>query len=166
MMVLFLNFDGVLHPNAVRFKEGGTPVLNAPGHRLFESIAALTEIAADFTDLFLMLNTWWTYTIGLDRCLRHLPAVLSSRVVGSVLPHASSCPTLPHRILLAIDAAANSEVPILMLDHADARYPAHLLHITFLLDPHVGLADPQAVRAFHRFISRAAERAARNTESL
>src|ERR1700737_4343384 len=99
-MVLFLNFDGVLHPNAVQFNQKDMPVLDAPGHRLFESSKALAEVAGDFSDLRLILNTWWTYKVGLDECLRHLPKVLSSRVSGSILPHASLCSTLPHRISL------------------------------------------------------------------
>ncbi|WP_442854565.1 HAD domain-containing protein [Burkholderia sp. A9] len=164
-MVLFLNFDGVLHPNAVQFTQKNKPVLDAPRHRLFECNQALAEVAADFTNLHLVLNTWWTYTVGLDGCLRLLPKVLSSRVRGSILPHASLCPTLPNRISLATNAADRSEVPVLILDHADARYPKYLRHITFTLEPQVGLADPQAAHAFRRFISRAAERAAKDTES-
>ncbi|MEM5371645.1 HAD domain-containing protein [Paraburkholderia azotifigens] len=156
-MVLFLNFDGVLHPNAVRFAPNNTPVLDAPGHYLFESSKALAEVAADFIDLRLILNTWWTYRVGLDACLHLLPKVLASRVSGSILPPASSCSTLPHRISLATDAAINSEEPVLILDHADARYPKHLLRTTFLLDPQVGLADARAVHGLRRFIARAEE---------
>jgi HAD domain in Swiss Army Knife RNA repair proteins len=165
IMVLFLNFDGVLHPNAVQFEQKDTPVLDAPGHRLFESSKALAEVAGHFTDLRLILNTWWTYRVGFDACLRRLPKALASRVAGSILPHASLCPTLPHRISLASDAADHSDVPILILDHADARYPKHLLHITFLLEPQVGLAAPQAARAFRQFISRAASRVHREPVS-
>ncbi|MGF6837747.1 hypothetical protein QF001_001614 [Paraburkholderia youngii] len=161
-MVLFLNFDGVLHPNAVQFDQKDTPILDAPGHHLFESSKALAEVAADFTNLRLILNTWWTYTVGLDGCLSFLPKSLSSRVDGSILPHASLCSTLPHRISLATDAADNSEVPVVILDHADARYPKHLLPATLLLEPQVGLADLQAVYALRRFVTRAVQRAAKN----
>jgi hypothetical protein len=160
IMVLFFNFDGVLHPNAVQFEQNDTPVLDAPGHRLFESSKALAEVAGDFTELHLILNTWWTYRVGFDACLRHLPRALASRVAGSILPHASLCSTLPNRILLTTKAADNSDVPVLILDHADARYPKHLLHTTLLLEPQVGLADPQAVHAFRRFVARAVELAA------
>jgi hypothetical protein len=156
--MLLLNFDGVLHPDAVHFTQTNTPVLDVPGHYLFESNTALANVATDFTNLWLVLNTWWTYKVGLDECLRCLPKVLSRRVVGSVLPHVSSCPTLPHRVSLASNTADNSKVPTLILDHADARYPKHLRPTALLLDPQVGLADPQAVQALRRFISRAAEK--------
>jgi hypothetical protein len=157
-MMLLLNFDGVLHPNAVRFTRTNMPVLDAPGHYLFESNTALANVATEFANLRIVLNTWWTYKVDIDMCLRRLPKVLSLRVVGSVLPHASSCPTLPHRISLASDTADASMIPILILDHADARYPKHLRPITFLLNPQVGLVDPQAVLALRRFISRAAKK--------
>lgn len=158
-MVLFLNFDGVLHPSAVQFDQTNTPVLDAPRHRLFESSKALAEIAADFTDLRLILNTWWTYRIGLDACVHLLPNVLASRVTGSVVPHAKMCSKLPHRISLANEAVVNSKELVLILDHADARYPKHLLPSAFLLEPQVGLADSQAVIALRHFVAHACPRA-------
>jgi hypothetical protein len=156
-MLLFLNFDGVLHPNAVRFDRKLSPALDAPGHRLFESNHALAEVVTDFTTLRLVLNTWWTYFLGFDESLRRLPKPLSSRVSGSILQHVSFCPSLPHRIALATEAVRNVSEPVLILDHADARYPKHVLRVTLLLEPQIGLADPRAVQALYRVVSRATE---------
>jgi hypothetical protein len=154
-MELFLNFDGVLHPSSVSHSQNGTPVLDAPGHQLFESTNALATVAADFPNLSLRLNTWWTYSSRLEECLERLPKSLSLRVVGSILPHASLCTAFPNRITMATNAADASEVPVLILDHADARYPKHLLRAAFLVAPDAGLASPLAIRAFHRFLTRA-----------
>jgi hypothetical protein len=157
-MLMFLNFDGVLHPNAVRFAKTKNPTLNAAQHRLFESNDTLADVVADFSNLHLILNTWWTYFLGCDESLCCLPKSLSSRVSGSILQHLSSYPNLPHRVSLATEAVRTVDEPILILDHADARYPKHVLPITLLLDPQIGLADSRAARALHRFISRATER--------
>ncbi|TDN62435.1 HAD domain-containing protein [Paraburkholderia sp. BL10I2N1] len=157
-MLIFLNFDGVLHPNAVRFEKKINPALDAPRHRLFESNDALAEVVANFTDLRLVLNTWWTYFLGFDESLRRLPKTLASRVSGSTLQHASFYQNLPHRIAIATEAVRNVAEPVLILDHADARYPAHILHVTLLLEPQIGLADSRAVQALHRLVSRATER--------
>jgi hypothetical protein len=156
-MVLFLNFDGVLHPNAVQWTGKDGPTLRASGHRLFEGNRALARIAADFSDFQLILNTWWTYWIGFDACLRNLPKELSSRVVGSILPPSGSCAMLPHRINLATEAVDRTEEPALILDHADARYPKRLRQCSFLLEPMLGLSDAQAAHAFRRFIVGAIE---------
>lgn len=164
--MLFLNFDGVLHPNAVRLERKDKPVLDTHGHCLFENSKALQEVAENFPTLHLILNTWWTYWLGFERCLGWLPTTLSSRVIGSILPHEAQCPTLPHRVLLATEAAKNSDLPALILDHADARYPKHVLHMTLLLDPQVGLADPEAVRALHRLIAHETERAGDDEQRL
>ncbi|MEX3856484.1 HAD domain-containing protein [Paraburkholderia sp. BR10923] len=153
-MVLFLNFDGVLHPNAVQFDKKNHPVLHAPRHRLFESSNVLAEVVADFDDLRLVLNTWWTYKVGFEESLRHLPSSLSSRVDATILQHASFYPATPHRIELATDAAKNSAEPVLILDHADSRYPKCFLRLTLLLEPQIGLADPRAVHVLHRIVSR------------
>ncbi|WP_429334494.1 HAD domain-containing protein [Paraburkholderia sp. 35.1] len=164
-MLLFLNFDGVLHPNAVQFDKKNGPVLDAPRHRLFESNDALAELVSDFTNLRLVLNTWWTYFLGFDESLRRLPKSLSSRVIGSILQHVSFCPNLPHRIALAADAVGNVAEPALILDHADARYPKHILRVTLLLEPQIGLADPRAVQALYRVVSRATEKETRLAEN-
>ncbi|MGF6574891.1 hypothetical protein ABH945_007019 [Paraburkholderia sp. GAS333] len=152
-MVLLLNFDGVLHPNAVEFASNSAPILDAPQHNLFENNEALATLVEQFADLRLILNTWWTYVVGIDESLRQLPRSVSSRVDGSVLPHNSCCTTFPHRISLATDAVETSWEPILVLDHADARYPKHILRCAFLVDPQLGLSDPRAGRALCRIIS-------------
>lgn len=156
-MLIFLNFDGVLHPNAVRFEKKINPVLDAPRHYLFESTDALVEVIENFPALRLVLNTWWTYFLGFDESLRRLPKTLSSRVIGSTLQHVSCYQDLPHRIAIATKAVSNVTEPVLILDHIDARYPEHVLHIALLLEPQIGLADSRAVHALLRLISRAAE---------
>jgi hypothetical protein len=97
--------------------------------------------------------TWWTYSNRLEACLKQLPKSLALRVAGSILPHVSLCTAFPNRISMATDAADASEVPALILDHADARYPKHLLRTAFLVEPDVGLANSRAIRALHRFLT-------------
>jgi HAD domain in Swiss Army Knife RNA repair proteins len=165
-MVLFLNFDGVLHPNSVLFTPSHAPVLNACRHRLFENLEAFENIIADFPEVRLILNTWWTYHVRLDQCLERFPESVSSRVVGTILPHVSLCSSVPNRIWMATEAALKAGAPVLLVDHADARYPKDLLPKAFLLTPQNGLGDPQAIGAFRRFMTHAAHQHASEVKKV
>jgi len=156
-MLLYLNFDGVLHPNSVVFGTHPVPVLEVTGHRLFENVDALARITSLFPSLRFVLNTWWTYRIEFDQCLKKLPRSVASRTVGAILPHFTLCASTPNRVAMATNAAMNSMVPVILLDHADARYPKSLLPNAFLLDPYLGLWEPQVIDAFVRFITQASK---------
>jgi hypothetical protein len=152
IMLLYLNFDGVLHPNSVVFGTGSTPLLEASGHRLFESAGTLTPLTSLFPSLRFVLNTWWTYQLEFEACVKRLPQSIGSRTVGAVLPHNTTCASMPNRVAMATSEAVKSKVPVMLLDHADARYPKFLLHRAFLVDPMRGLADPEVIDALARFI--------------
>ena len=152
-MLLYLNFDGVLHPNSVVFRTHSAPILDVAGHRLFENADSLARITSLFPSLRIVLNTWWTYRISFDECLKRLPRSVASRTVGAVLPHFTLCESIPNRVAMATKAAIESNLAVLLLDHSNARYPKLLLPRAFLTDPRLGLWEPQVVDALVRFIA-------------
>ena len=82
MPVLYLDFDGVLHPDAVYCHQGHFQ-LRAPGHSLFESASILERILIPYPHVRLVLSTSWARILGLDLARAHLSDVLATRVVGS-----------------------------------------------------------------------------------
>lgn len=80
-MILFLDFDGVLHPDAA-FLVKGRPTLKAEGH-LFMWAPLLVEAMADFPEAQLVLSTSWARELSFNRARRWLPEELHSRVIGS-----------------------------------------------------------------------------------
>lgn len=85
---LFLDFDGVLHPDKV-YRERGKIVLKMDGFSLFEWPPLLEEILMPHPDLQIVLSTSWVRVLGFDEALAWLPPGLQQRVVGSTLhPHA------------------------------------------------------------------------------
>lgn len=80
--ILFLSYDGCLHPEDVLHTDGG-PQLRGGERRLFEHAELLAEILEPYPDLEIVLSTAWARIYGLERAKDFLPAALRSRVVGT-----------------------------------------------------------------------------------
>ena len=80
-MILFLDFDGVLHPDAV-YRLRGRPVLREQGE-LFMWSGLLLDVLASRPDVRIVLSTSWAREFGFSRARRYLPPALHSRVIGA-----------------------------------------------------------------------------------
>ncbi|SIO61541.1 HAD domain-containing protein [Paraburkholderia phenazinium] len=81
LIVLFLDFDGVVHPESV-FKIRGLPTLVGEG-QLFMWAGLLEEILAAYPNVRIVLSTSWCVHRGFKRARAALPAGLQARVIGS-----------------------------------------------------------------------------------
>lgn len=82
-MILFLDYDGVFHPDQVAIYRGNV-VLQADGVGLFEYAPLLLEALEPHPLVEIVLSTSWVPALGFDHALQRLPAELQSRVIGSV----------------------------------------------------------------------------------
>jgi len=80
-VILFLDFDGVLHPSEVYLVEG-KPVLMYEGE-LFMWAHHLEQILACRLDVRIALSTDWVRRFGFERAKAYLPAYLQKRVIGA-----------------------------------------------------------------------------------
>lgn len=83
-MILFLDFDGVLHPDSV-YQEDGQPVLRGEGS-LFMWAPILTELLAPIPNVDIVLSTSWVQVMGYEYARQQLPAGLQERVSGRIRP--------------------------------------------------------------------------------
>src|ERR1700733_9510257 len=83
--VLYLDFDGVLHPENVYVRPGRGPYIESPaGHELFENIGLLKKVLLPYPDLRIVLSTSWVRVYkSVARVARKLPPELRNRVVGA-----------------------------------------------------------------------------------
>lgn len=79
--VLYLDFDGVLHPDAVFMTKKG-PTLRAEGS-LFMWADLLMEALEEFPHVQIVLSTSWVRHLGFSRARSYLPAPLKTRVIGA-----------------------------------------------------------------------------------
>lgn len=80
-LTLFLDLDGVLHPDAVfRGKKGLE--LRAPCHILMHS-HILIHALGRYPDIEIVLSTSWVRELGYSKSVSKLPQAIQERVVGA-----------------------------------------------------------------------------------
>jgi hypothetical protein len=81
-MILFLDFDGVLHPDAVYLRLNGEIELRAPG-ALFMWAPALADALEAHPQIHIVLSTSWARNLGYHTARKALPVELRQRVIGA-----------------------------------------------------------------------------------
>jgi hypothetical protein len=81
-MNVYLDFDGVLHPDAVYLKWRGPLDLRAPGH-LFMHAPILTSILGGHPEVRVILSTSWVRSFSYSRVLKKMPKQLAGFVQGA-----------------------------------------------------------------------------------
>jgi hypothetical protein len=83
--LIFIDFDGVLHPVDVWHLTDQGPTLGTStlGHRLFEHALLLATLLAPYPEVRLVLSTSWVRAYGLAAATAQLPESLRERVVGA-----------------------------------------------------------------------------------
>lgn len=149
--ILFLDFDGVLHPDQVYMTAAG-PELRTVGE-LFMWAPILEEELIPYPDLKIVLSTSWVRNLGFSRAKKRLSPGLQSRIVGSTW-HSSMSKvwadqiwwdeTSRHGQILRYAARAKISHWLALDDDADGWAVAEL-HKLVLLDGSKGLSCPTAV---------------------
>jgi hypothetical protein len=81
--ILYLDFDGVLHPEHCYWHPRKGPYLKAPGHSLFEHLALLERLLEAHPKVRIVLSTTWVQTYQFSETARKLGPSLSPRVIGA-----------------------------------------------------------------------------------
>jgi hypothetical protein len=82
--VLYLDYDGVLHPDDAFWHPRRGPYLrDSAGHRLFEHANLLADLLGPYPELRIVLSTSWVRALRYSRAKRYLPSALQARVIGS-----------------------------------------------------------------------------------
>jgi len=80
-MIIFLDFDGVLHPDAV-VKPANKPIeIRGAGHLMMHA-QILEDIFEPF-DVSIVLSTSWVRSLGFSKTLKKMPPALAGRVIGA-----------------------------------------------------------------------------------
>lgn len=82
-MILFLDFDGVLHSSEVYLIRRQLVLRGGEGMSLFQHAPLLIEALAERPEIRIVLSTSWVARLGFDRAKSYLPAALQARVIGA-----------------------------------------------------------------------------------
>lgn len=82
-VVLYLDYDGVLHHENVMYQRRRGAYMNPAGYRLFEHANLLDELLRPHPELRIVLSTSWVRRFGCYGTARKLPPGLRNRVIGA-----------------------------------------------------------------------------------
>lgn len=151
-MILYLDFDGVLHPDEV-FLESGKPIMRCPPElgvppeyaRLFSFAPILEAALAPHPDIRLVLSTSWAAHLGLEAARDALPAGLRGRVIGATCAgrHALEEWLLSSRYeQIARHATKHGIEEWIAIDDNDEGWPGDQRHrLVCIANPTMGLFD-------------------------
>lgn len=155
--VLYLDYDGVLHPEGVyRTRKG--PWLQAPGHQLFENERLLEEALAPYPALHIVLSTAWLLARGgYSYAKRQLSPALQARVIGATYhqryTRRDEYLATPRGLQIWQDVQRRCPYAWLALDDDDTQWPAWCQAHLILTHPTLGLAEPTVYAALQQQLS-------------
>jgi hypothetical protein len=149
MDVLFVDFDGVLHPGEVWYEHGmREPRLRTRGHKLFESMHVLEDAIARYPDLKIVLSTTWVQTFGFEKARDRLSEGLQTRVIGTTYdpdsPDAWRFSRMRRYDTIALDVTRRKPERWLAVDDDALGWPQAEYDALALVPAALGLACPTA----------------------
>lgn len=148
--ILYLDYDGVLHPPDVRVTETEPlrPQIYQKGqptdHPLFEHASLLAHVLEAFPDVRISLATSWVRVLGYEFSVQQLPPALRARVVGTIWQGwMLKFPPLRRHDAITTDAEERGVGRWLALDDDVEGWPANRRHLVVApKNPWQGLAQP------------------------
>lgn len=140
MKLLFLDFDGVLHPT------GGAPGTCMP----FEWLPTLVELLEPAPDVLLAVHSSWREVHTMEY-LREFLGPLGSRVLGSV-PHGPKS-----KSILAFLKSYSEVRDYLILDDSTAEFSPELRTRLLVCSPLIGVQDPEIQLALKAWLALSGE---------
>jgi len=145
--VLYLDFDGVLHPEDVWWHpKRGIYVRSPPGHQLFEWMHILEELLSPYPHVAIVLSTSWVRERRFSFAKERLSPALQERVIGATFHHEfmrreNFC-LLPRGVQIAQDVARRSPKVWLAIDDDARDWPEHYRSNLIQTDGQTGLSTP------------------------
>lgn len=151
-MILYLDFDGVLHADPV-FLRNNQPHLDPEYGALFMWASVLEAALADYPDVRIVLSTSWASVMGFEYARDALPPSLGSRVIDCVWrlsdypkhgisKRAFNALSRYEQVMLHAKTLGGGEW--LAIDNNHHGWPAEMRHRLVLTQDYEGLSDPIA----------------------
>jgi hypothetical protein len=147
--VLYLDYDGVLHPADVRVTqdEPHRPLVYIRGqpssHPLFEHANLLESLLEPHPTLRIILSTSWVREFGYEFALQQLPPSLQSRVIGATWRTGMRVQPPARYYCIQIDAEERGLERWLAVDDDLYCWPDNELYrVVAPTGPLLGLAEP------------------------
>lgn len=161
MKVVYLDFDGVLHPEAVYWnpKRGAylRDDLAAKGHTLFEHAQLLEELLAPYDDVRIVLSTSWVLQYRFSGAARRLPKGLQERCIGATFHTAMgrhAFENIPRGQQVAEDVRRRRPTAWLAIDDNHEGWPPHASDNLVITDPLAGISASRMLALLRQRLNR------------
>lgn len=155
-LVLFVDFDGVLHNENVRWDPGRGLYLAAPArYSLFQHAELLREVLAPHPEVAIVLSTHWVRLYGFSQTAKHLPHALRERIIGATfspeMPHLKDAlAAMPRGLQVLSDVQRRQPRDWLAIDDDVIGWPEAHLHQLIQSDPYEGISAPAVLQELKR----------------
>lgn len=149
--ILYLDYDGVLHPEPVyRHPRGGMYFgVEHAGHSLFEHAELLVEALAPYPKVAIVLSTSWVRVLGYSQAMAYLPEALRSRVIGATFHSAMNkfeFDAMTRGAQVLADATRRSATSWVALDDDEDGWVGAASKHLVLIAGKAGLSGPQVLK--------------------
>ena len=148
--VLYLDFDGVLHPGPVyrHPKRGMYFGVSHQHHTLFENAPILQDALAPYQQLAIVLSTSWVSALGYSRAKAYLPEQLRRRVIGATFHsrmNKAEFDAMTRGAQVLADARRRGVAQWLAIDDDSEGWLSAAESHLVLTDEKLGLAKPESL---------------------
>lgn len=148
--VLYLDFDGVLHPEDVWQRRGSPPYIkHPPGHALFEHAELLTELLMPYPALAIVLSTSWARVFSYSRAAKLLPRALMLRCIGATWHREMDrylFESMSRGRQVLDDVERRLPTAWLAIDDDSSGWGSALETHVVITDPVLGISEPNVLR--------------------
>jgi len=144
--VLYLDYDGVAHPDSVYRTRNGIELLHHPGHSLFEHVPLLDELLAPYPEVKIVLSTSWLLIKGgYDHAKARLSPTLQERCIGGTFHRREmrkawfQSKSRPEQVLL--DVSRRNPARWIAVDDSPEEWPDWTSAHVVRTDPTHGIAE-------------------------
>lgn len=146
LRVVYLDFDGVLHPDAAFRTRNGIELLHHPGHSLFEHAPLLDDVLKPYPDVKIVLSTSWQLLEGgYEHAKSRLSAGLQTRCIGGTYNRRNTrkawfeSMSRPDQVVL--DVRKRKPAKWIAVDDWPGEWPTWAWQNVVRADPVLGIAD-------------------------
>ncbi len=148
--MLYLDFDGVLHPEDVwRHPTRGIYLGHGgAGHQLFENTPLLQNLLTPYPHVSIVLSTSWVRVLRFSKAKAFLPSDLASRVVGATFHSGmddAAWADLPRGKQVERDVARRQPSAWVAIDDTDEGWSGSAGSHLVLTDPVDGIRKPDVL---------------------
>lgn len=151
-LLLYLDFDGVLHHQNVLWHSLIGPYLSAPdGYVLFQHATLLEHILEPYPEVSIVLSTSWVLRFSLAKATKNLKPSLRYRVIGATYNSRrdeQSFIAMPRGVQVQQDVLRRQPKAWLAVDDDDFGWPTDCLGHLVVTHKHAGISAPDVLETF------------------